>query len=82
MPESMRKHLNPSAPACAIGSSSATLPGTTPPQSATSQEILSPRSAACFSRSARSVVVTGTELSGMSTMVVMPPAAAASVAVQ
>ena len=35
-PESARKHLNPATPARAIGSSSPALPGTTPPQNATS----------------------------------------------
>ena len=71
--------MNPKTPASHSGSRSATLPGTAPPQKPTST-ISSPSAASCLTRSPSSVVVGGIELSGMSTSVVAPPSAAASVA--
>ena len=59
---------------------SAVLPGTTPPQKATSTKHC-PRAASSFVLNPSSVVVGGMLLSGMSTIVVTPPAAAARVAV-
>ena len=56
------------------------MPGTAPPQNATSTAHC-PSAAATFSRSASTVVVTGEEFSGMSQIVVTPPASAARVAV-
>ena len=78
-PEGDRKHLKPGAPASASASRSPALPGTTPPQHATST--CASRAANRLASNAQSVVVAGTLLSGMSTIVVMPPAAAALVAV-
>ena len=72
--------MNPTTPASCSGISDASLPGTAPPQNATSTQHF-PAAAARFSSSAATVVVGGTELSGMSQMVVTPPAAAARVAV-
>ena len=79
-PECTRKHLNPSTPAAKSGLSSAALPGTTPPQKPTSTASF-PAAAASFSPNAATLVVAGMLLSGMSTIVVTPPAAAARVAV-
>src|SRR5262245_53944911 len=79
-PDGARKHLKPRTPASTSASSSAALPGTTPPQNATSTWHL-PAAAFRFCSSASTVVVAGTLLSGMSTIVVTPPAAAARVAV-
>src|SRR5579859_4406754 len=79
-PDSTRKHLNATHPASASARSSATLPGTTPPVNATSTASC-PSVAAAFASNAASVVVGGDALSGMSTIVVTPPAAAARVAV-
>ncbi len=56
------------------------LPGTRPPVNATSTKSL-PSVAAAFASNAARVVVGGEALSGMSTSVVTPPAAAARVAV-
>ena len=55
-------------------------PGTAPPQNATSTAHC-PAAAATLARSASTVVVTGEEFSGMSQIVVTPPARAARVAV-
>jgi len=79
-PESSRKHLNPTTPASCSGSSEAALPGTAPPQNATSTQHW-PAAAARFSASAATEMVGGSEFSGMSQIVVTPPAAAARVAV-
>ncbi len=79
-PESSRKHLNPTTPASCSGRSEASLPGTAPPQNATSTQHF-PAAAARFSSSAATDVVGGSEFSGMSQIVVTPPAAAARVAV-
>src|SRR3954454_21071841 len=78
-PESIRKHLTPTAPASIIRGSSPALPGTAPPQKATSTATL-PSAACRFTCSARTSTVGGIEFSGMSTIVVTPPAAAARVA--
>ena len=80
MPECTKKALQPSTPADPSSLSAPALPGTTPPQNPTSTKHL-PRLAASFSANAVLVVVTGSELSGMSTSDVTPPAAAARVAV-
>ncbi len=56
------------------------LPGTAPPQNATSTQHW-PAAAARFSVSAATDTVGGSEFSGMSQIVVTPPAAAARVAV-
>ena len=58
MPESIRKHLNPTTPASSSAPSSGTFPGTAPPQKATSTAHC-PAAAATFARSASTVVVTG-----------------------
>jgi hypothetical protein len=79
-PESDRKHLNPATPARASGPTWAALPGMTPAQKATSTWHW-PAAACRLARSASTLTVTGTLSSGMSTRVVMPPAAAARVAV-
>ena len=79
-PDGTRKHLNPRTPASTSASSSPALSGTTPPQNPTST-CTRPRAAARFASSAATVVVAGTLLSGMSTIAVTPPAAAARVAV-
>ena len=79
-PESMRKHLTPTTPAASSPGRSARFPGTAPPQNATSTAHC-PAAAAALARSASTVVVTGSEFSGMSQIVVMPPASAARVAV-
>ena len=75
----MRKHLNPRTPASSSAPSSATFPGTAPPQNATSTAHC-PAAAVTLARSASTVVVTGSEFSGMSQIVVIPPARAARVA--
>ena len=80
MPESIRKHLKPTTPASSSGPMSAALPGTAPPQNATSTAHF-PNAAVTLARSASTDVVTGVEFSGMSQMVVIPPASAARVAV-
>ena len=56
-------------------------PGTTPPQKPTSTQSF-PAVAANFSRNPAAVVVAGMLLSGISISVVIPPAAAARVAVE
>ena len=56
------------------------MPGTAPPQNPTSTWHF-PAAAARFAGNAAASVVGGIEFSGMSTIVVMPPAAAARVAV-
>src|SRR3977135_3762131 len=79
-PDGTRKHLNPTTPARCMARNSPALPGTTPPQKPTfTQHFL--RAAVRLASSAAAVVVAGTLLSGMSISVVMPPAAAARVAV-
>jgi hypothetical protein len=75
----MRKHLNPTTPAASSGAIWPALPGTAPPQNATSTAHC-PRAAAILASSASTEVVTGTEFSGMSQIVVIPPASAAAVA--
>ena len=79
-PESTRKHLKPTTPSSSIAANCDALPGTAPPQSATSTRHFS-RMAKTFACSASTVVTGGIEFSGMSTIVVTPPAAAARVAV-
>ena len=79
MPESMRKHLNPMTPASSSGPICLALPGTAPAQNATSTAHF-PVAAATFTANASTLVVTGEEFSGMSQMVVTPPASAARVA--
>src|SRR4051794_35859277 len=79
-PESIRKHLKPKTPAACNDASSARLSGTTPPQNPTSTRTCASATAR-FSSSAAAVVVGGMEFSGMSRIVVTPPAAAARVAV-
>ena len=80
-PEWIRKHLNPKQPACNSGLSSLRFPGTRPPQNPTSTQHLS-CAAASFLWNAATEVVGGMLLSGMSIIVVIPPAAAARVAVE
>ena len=80
MPESMRKALKPMTPASINGSRSARLPGIRPPRKPQST-CNCPRAAASLVSSASTVVVTGVLFRGMSARVVMPPAAAALVAV-
>ena len=75
-----RKHLNASTPAVRDRLTSAALPGTTPPMNPTSTHS-SPRPRPSSLAARRRVVVAGIELSGMSSSVVTPPAAAARVAV-
>ena len=78
-PECTRKHLNPNTPGVASGTQSATLPGTHRPRSRRRRTpARRPRRAS--PASAATVVVGGMQLSGMSTSVVTPPAAAARVA--
>ena len=72
--------MNPVTPASCSGRRSATLPGTAPPQNATSTASW-PRAACRFVSSAATLTVAGMLFSGMSTIVVTPPAAAAAVAV-
>lgn len=82
MPEGDRKDLNPRAPAaCRLRSSrpSRAFPGTMPAQAATSTAA-APRQAARLALRLATLVVTGSLFSGMSSSVVMPPAAAARVA--
>ncbi len=78
-PLSTRNALKPSTPASISGRRSAPLPGTTPPQKPTSM-CTAPRAASRLAANPSVVVVGGTQLSGMSTRVVTPPAAAAAVA--
>src|SRR4051812_45697695 len=80
MPEGTMKALPPRTPACASSISAAALPGTTPAQKPASTASWPWVAAILASKAARDVV-TGDALSGMSTMVVTPPAAAARVAV-
>ncbi len=79
-PDGTRKHLKPSTPAATRPLNSETLPGTTPPQNPTSTKHCPSAARRLASRPA-TVVVAGMLLSGMSTIVVTPPAAAARVAV-
>ena len=74
------KHLKPKTPASCSPRRSPRLPGIAPPQKPTSTWHL-PRAAACLTSSASTVQVGGMLLSGMSRIVVTPPAAAARVAV-
>ena len=80
-PDGTRKHLNPRTPAAASPSSAPALPGTTPPQKPQSTRHPAARAAWRLASRAATEVVAGMLLSGMSTIVVMPPAAAARVAV-
>jgi hypothetical protein len=80
-PDSTMKHLKPMTPASSRGRSSLALPGTAPPQKPTSTQSC-PAAAASFSWKWGTVVVGGMLLSGMSTRVVTPPAAAARVALR
>ena len=79
-PEGSRKHLKPSTPPSCSGPSCAPLPGIAPPQKPTSTW-QRPAAAARLTASAAGSTVGGRLFSGMSTMVVTPPAAAAAVAV-
>ena len=72
--------MKPSTPASCSAATCSSLPGTTPPQNPTSTNACRP-AASRFTSSAATVVVGGSEFSGMSTIVVTPPAAAARVAV-
>src|SRR5690606_31878572 len=76
----MRKHLKPNTPASCSGRSLPRLPGTAPPQKPTSTWHR-PAALARLASSAAGSTVGGTLLSGMSMRVVIPPAAAARVAV-
>ena len=78
-PECSRKHLKPNTPASCSGRRSPRFPGTAPPQKPTSTNAW-PAAAARFSSSAARLTVGGMLFSGMSRMVVTPPAAAARVA--
>ncbi|CAM5712060.1 hypothetical protein SBADM41S_06264 [Streptomyces badius] len=80
-PEGDRKHLKPKTPASYSGRRSLTLEGIAPPQKPVSTCALG-AATCCLVRRWSTVVVGGRELSGMSRSVVMPPAAAARVAVQ
>ncbi|CAM5669770.1 hypothetical protein STENM223S_03653 [Streptomyces tendae] len=80
-PDGDRKALKPKTPASCSGRRSLTLSGRAPPQKPTSMCALSAATSRLVRRLS-TVVVGGMELSGMSTRVVMPPAAAARVAVQ
>ena len=80
MPDGTRKALNPSAPASSMAESSSAFSGTIPPHTPKSTR-QTPSAAATFASRAATVVVTGSEFSGMSTIVVVPPAAAAFPAV-
>ena len=71
--------MNPNTPAASSSASEPRLPGTAPPQKPMSTYAAA-AAAGRLSWSARTVVVGGMELSGMSTIVVTPPAAAARVA--
>ncbi len=71
--------MKPNTPARCSPASSPVLPGTAPPQKPVSTHSC-PSAAARLTASPRTVVVGGTEFSGMSTIVVTPPAAAALVA--
>ena len=72
--------MKPKTPASHSASSRPRLAGTAPPQKPTSTAHC-PAAASCLIRSAAGSVVGGIELSGMSSRVVTPPAAAARVAV-
>ena len=72
--------MNPVTPAWCRGRSASWFPGTAPPQNATSIQHF-PAAAARLSASAATDTVGGSEFSGMSHIVVTPPAAAARVAV-
>ncbi len=78
-PDGARNALNPRTPASCSGRSAPRFSGTAPPQNATSTLSL-PAVAARLASRAGTDVVGGIELSGMSTSVVTPPAAAARVA--
>ncbi len=78
-PECSRKHLKPNTPSSCRGRRSALLPGMAPPQNPTSTNAWSSATSRLSLRFS-TVVVGGTEFSGMSMMVVTPPAAAARVA--
>ncbi len=70
--------LKPTTPSSASSASCATLPGTSPPQSAKSVTA-APSAASTFRRNASASTVGGCAFSGMSTTHVVPPAAAAAV---
>src|SRR6476661_1394377 len=78
-PEWSRKHLKPKTPSSCSGRRSFLLPGMAPPQNPTSTNAWSSATSRLSLRPS-TVVVGGMELSGMSMMVVTPPAAAARVA--
>ncbi len=80
-PEGDRNALKPNTPASCRGRRSLVLSGRAPPQKPTST-CAWPAATRCLVRRWSTVVVGGRELRGMSTRVVMPPAAAARVAVQ
>ena len=73
------KHLKPKTPRSHRGANWSILPGTAPPQKPTSTESRPVVDAILVSRLA-TVVVAGLEFSGMSRIVVMPPASPARVA--
>src|SRR5215203_558659 len=79
-PECSRKHLNPKTPASCSPRKSLRLPGMAPPQKPTSTWHF-PSAASRLTSRASTVQVGGTLLSGISMIVVIPPAAAARVAV-
>ncbi len=74
------KHLKPNTPASCSAGRSAAFAGTAPPQNPTSTAHWPSAAARLASRAATSMVG-GIEFSGMSMIVVTPPAAAAAVAV-
>ena len=79
-PDSIKKHLKPLTPFSIKGLSSDLLRGTTPPQKATSTNVLLLAASSLVSKLA-TVVVGGIEFKGISTIQVIPDAAAAWVAV-
>ena len=81
-PESGRKHLKPKTPASCSARRSPGLPGIAPPQKPTSTKHLAACGGLPLDLAAPATsVVGGMQLSGMSMIVVTPPAAAARVAV-
>lgn len=78
-PECSRKHLKPKTPSSCRPRRSPRFPGTAPPQNPTSTNAWCSATLR-FTSSAATSTVGGIELSGMSTIVVTPPAAAARVA--
>jgi hypothetical protein len=79
-PETDMKALKPTTPRSASSSRRSALPGTRPPHSAKSTSA-APSAAARLASNATASVVGGSAFSGMSTAVVVPPAASARVPV-